>query len=601
MCTKAETFSSTGLDEYRSAKRCLDRTLATELEIKARRILSAHGVPADPRCNVRLDLASGPRLLLRGVPQDAGRIGNSGGVSSGGTFLGAGPNSSPSFGVSRRRLELDLVGERAGESHSTGAFGPGGGCASGIGGVCNGCDGGAGAAGGGCASPECQATTAATSSAAVPPVAEVSGVGGSRGEMTARGQPAAAAEAGQGDTRLSQRQVQELVDVQRNAERDFLASVTKLEEEHSLACDRHRDALKKSDAKETYQQEYMLKVDARVAQEDKRLALEKQRLLEESRRRKKEEAERRRRKDAARLRALWASDGDFFRVLSVVDLALASAVAAFRQGFSLAPAAILDAAWRLAVAECTEGGDGVVHGGGDGGGGVDGTGVVSPLGTSSGGAPSSFPAGAAVAAVATQGAAIGAACGSAAEDEGCGGIVDTESALRWAWSAAGSTAGAVIRTGYSSAGWLLGQTLHFVTPEVQCEVRAVVSLVGWLLSLILAMKIVGGLLGPGGWGPGGGGGGGPVCGAAQWVIVAAWVWGRFRDWVVLASRELCLFVAPAAVLVLAYGAALRYVERHRRPDGRWWVRGWDVRAVWSRALPAVASGALACLLGAQAA
>ncbi|CAM9152701.1 unnamed protein product [Scytosiphon promiscuus] len=597
-CVKAELFSSDDLDEYRSAKRFLERAHAAELEAKARRILDTHGVPVDLQCNVRMDERSGPRILLRGIPDDPGRICGGGGGGYGYGYralLDEGPGDAPPFGASRRRLDLHPGGEGTGEFRTSGASGRGFG-REGHGngsGVCN-----------GYASSEWQA----------------SGGGGLGGEGTIWDQPpartradgasataAAAAAVGGWETRLSQRQVQQLMTVRRNVVTDFEAYVTKVEDDRRLERERNRETLEARDAKDAHRQEYIARLDARDAREDERLAMEKERLLEENRRDRKEEAERRRREDAARLRELWAADGAFFRLLSLTDLAVAAAAAAFQKGFSLAPGTILEAAWGLVVAECTDGGGGVPSGGGGGGsgGGLGNHGTAPPVGTSPSswaGITSSFSAaggaaGAAAAASMTAegGAAFPGGCG--AGHEGC--AAEAESALEWVWSSAGSAAGAVVRAGYSSAGWLLGQTLGLVTPSVQCEVRAFLSLGGWLLSLILALKVVGGLLGPGGGGGGIRGAGGGV--AAQWVLVAAWVWGRFRDWVVLASRELVLFVAPTAVLVLAYGAGLRYVESHRRPDGRWWVQGWDVRALWSRALPAVVSGALACLLGAQVA
>lgn len=378
---------------------------------------------------------------------------------------------------------------------------------------------------------------------------------------------------------LQRTREQAMMAVRRSAERDFLECVTKQEEEHRRACDRDQAALEAQDAENTYRQEYIARLDTRGAREEERLAMERDRLLAKRRRREQDEEERQRRLDADRLRGLWSSDGDFLRLLSAVDLALAGAGAAFRKGFSLAPGAVLNAAWGLVVAECAEGGRGQ---------------VVAAAGASGAAPPLCTSPAAAVGFVSSSSAAVSGVEGGLEGYDGVGGGggggVESEGALWWAWSAAGSTAGAVIRAGYASAGWLLGQTLGLVTPDVQCEIRVVVSLGAWLLSLVLVMKLVGGLLG-------GQVGGGGV--AAQWVLLAAWVWGRFHDWVLHVSQELVLFFAPAPALVLAYGVALRYFERHRRPDGFWWVHGWDVRFLWSRALPAIGSGVLACILGAQ--
>ncbi|CAM9862076.1 unnamed protein product, partial [Hapterophycus canaliculatus] len=320
-CVRAENFSCAGLDEYRSAKMCLESARASDLETKARRILYAHGVPVDPRCNVRLDSASGPRLLLGGVPDDAAP---SGGEFGGGAFLGQVPSSAASFGVSRR-LALPSAGEGAEEAHPPGA-------AAGLG-----VGGEAGGGGGGDVSVVGRPSAGHRADGAI---------------SAAAAGAAGAALTGEWGARLFQRQVQELVAVRRDAERDFLACVTALEEDHGRACDRDYAEFLAQDAEETHRKEYMAMLDARGAREEERLDIEKRRLLEESRRHEEEEAERRRRQDAARLRELWASDHEFFRLLSLANLALASAAAGFKKGFSLAPGAILDAAWRLTVAEC---------------------------------------------------------------------------------------------------------------------------------------------------------------------------------------------------------------------------------------------------------
>lgn len=390
---------------------------------------------------------------------------------------------------------------------------------------------------------------------------------------------------------LSQQQVQQLFEVRRNAERDFLSCVTRQEEEHRRACDSDQTAFEARDDEETYRQEYIARLDARDVRERERIAIESRRQLAEEGRRRRDEEERKRRSDADRLKELWASDGEFFRLLSFAAASLASAAVAFTKGFTLAPGAMLDAAWSSVVAECAAEPGGVAG---------DGTGdepfVVS---TAAEWAPRGALAGCEDGVCGAGGAGGDAGWDEvAATGSGGGTGEESESALWWAWSTAGSSAWAVIRAGYSSTGWLLGKTLGLVAPTgLQCEIAAVLSLGGWLLTLMLAMKLAGVLFGRGG---AGGRGTITVSAAVHWMLLAAWVWGRFHDSVRHASRELLLLVAPAPALVLAYGAALRYVERHRRPDGCWWLRGWDVRVVWSRALPVVASGVLACVLGAQA-
>lgn len=554
---KAETFSATDLKEYQSAKRSLKKACATELEVKARRILSAHGVLAHQSYNVCLDLASGPTLLLRDFPDDAELVGGGcAGGDSGGLFIGAGASScaAAELGVGRQ-LALQSEGEdgepcRPGDATARGVSG---------GDVMSGAH--------DCGSPLAQ---------------------GGDSSIATWGQPPRRGGTEEGEVKRSRRRVQELMLVRRSAKRDFLACVTKQEEEHRRACDKDHAALEARDAEEAHRQEYIARLDMRCVHEEKRLAVERDRLLAEERRRKREEEERKRRADADRLKRLWSSDGNFLRLLSAADVALTAATVAFKKGFSLAPGAVLNAAWGLVVAECAEGG-------GDGFGTEAGAlGTAPPLCTSSAAIHASSSASVCGMGEALAGYDRACGCadgvwseGAAAGSGGAGG--GSESTLWWAWSTAGSTAGAVIRAGYASAGWLLGQTLGLVTPDVQCEIRVVLSLGAWLLSLVLVMKIIGGLLGRGD--------GGGI--AAQWVLLAAWVWGRFHDWVLHASHELVLFFAPAPALVLAYGSALRYFEQHRKPDGFWWVNGWDVRFLWSRALPALVSGALSCFLGAQ--
>ncbi|CAM9548136.1 unnamed protein product [Ectocarpus sp. 4 AP-2014] len=566
-CVKAETFSCEDLDEYRPAKRSLENAHAARLEVKARRILSIYGIPADPRCNVRLDSAGGPALLLRDVP----RLADDGGA---GLFIGV-DAASPSVG---RRLVLDSVKQEAGEKHPCGA-------------------------------PDNDDASDRRMDVSEENCGrEGNGVVGGEFSCSRRWQPPADApavelngssdvatwaqsSAGGGETQLSRRQQELVVAARRGAATDFMACVTKLEEEHRRACEREASSLKARDAEESYRQAYIARLDERSVREDVRLAMEKKRLQVEEARRRREEEDRKRRRDDQRREELQARDGGFWLALSGFEVCLAAAAAAYKKGISLAPGAILDAAWRLLVAECAD-----VSGGG-GGGVVATTGAVPPF--------CENPVGAAApAATLLEGGTAGALdnneeCGAGggwggAAAAAAGGPSDgSESALWWALSYAGSTAGAVVRAGYSSGGWLLGQTLGLVTPDVRCEVRAVFSLAAWLLSLALAQKIVGGLL----LGPGGGG---PATGVLRWLLLVVWVWARFQGWVVSAARGMLLLLAPAPALVLAYGLVMGYVERHRKPDGCWWVRGWDVRPVWFRVLPAVVASGLAWFLGGRA-
>lgn len=570
---KAETFSATGLDEYWSAKQSLENARARELEKKARRILSAKGILADPRCNVRLDLAIGPTLLLRDEPVHAGLYVGGGGGRGNGTELPIGAGASGGAVTGHSEME---GGERNhwSDAAACGATGTdlmseAHRCGSPLtrdGRAVRGCD-----------TSEHPATTASAAGAAVFGNSDLA----PWGQLPGRG-----GAGGVGEMQLSQQRVRELMDARRSAVQDFQDCVTKQEDEHRRACESDQAILEERDADETYRQQYVAHLDKRGEQEEERLASEREKVKAEERRREREEAGRKRQEDADRLERLWASDGDFLRVLSAADVALAAATVAFKKGFSLAPGAVFDAAWGLVVAECADGGTRAEAAGA--------WSADPPVCTSSAAVDASSSAAVAVSGVGKGLAGYQGECGGAGGVWGetaaaAGGVREGgEGALWWAWSTAGSTVGAVIRAGSASAGWLLGQTLGLVTPDVQCEIRVVLSLGGWLLSLVLAMKLVGGLLGRGN------GGGG----TEQWVLMAAWVWGRFHAWVLHASQELVLLFAPAPALVLAYGIALRYFEQHHRPDGNWRVNEWE-GFFWSRALPVVVSGALACYLGAQ--
>ncbi|CAM9389326.1 unnamed protein product [Ectocarpus sp. 6 AP-2014] len=344
-CVKAETFSCENLDEYRPAKRSLENAHAARLEVKARRILSIYGIPADPRCNVRLDSAGGPALLLRDVP----RLVDDGGA---GLFIGA-DTASPSVG---RRLVLDSVKREAGEKHPSGP--PDNGDASDR--RMDVSEENCGREGNGVVRGEFSCSPRRQPPADAPAV----GVDGNSDVATW-----ARASAGGGETQLSRRQQELVVAARRSAETDFMACVTKLEEEHRRACEREASSLKTRDAEESYRQAYIARLDERSVREDARLAMEKKRLQDEEARRRREEEDRQRRRDDQRREGLQARDGGFWLALSGFEVCLAAAAAAYKKGISLAPGAILDAAWRLLVAEC--GG-----GGGGGGGGVVVTGAV---------------------------------------------------------------------------------------------------------------------------------------------------------------------------------------------------------------------------------
>ncbi|CAN0402889.1 unnamed protein product, partial [Ectocarpus sp. 12 AP-2014] len=415
-CVKAETFSGEGLDEYRNAKQLLKDAQAVQLEKEARRILSNHGIFTHPCCNVRFDLASGPALLLRDVPGEE-KLGD-GGDGGAGLFIGADSDRTSTPCVCRRHVLA--VKQEAGDHRSI---------ALDYGGVVAGkhrrvdradesCrredEGAAGVEF--CGSWRCQPMTSAA------PAVE-----GSVGRDAATwARPSAGKGAGAvpgGEALLSR---QESLAVRRSAETEFKTRVTKLQEDHEQACDEEASRLKAWYAEESYRQAYFSRLDERSVLEASKIAMEMKRMQDEEAHRGREEEDAKRRRDDRRLEKLQARDGDFWIALSVLEVCLAVAVAAYNKG--LTPGVVLDAAWEVLVAECADGGVGVV--------------------------------------VTLEGGTTGALEGY---DDGACGVRDadgkwwrdaadgSEGALWWALSYARSTAGAVVRAGYSSGGWLLGQ------------------------------------------------------------------------------------------------------------------------------------------------
>lgn len=159
------------------------------------------------------------------------------------------------------------------------------------------------------------------------------------------------------------------------------------------------------------------------------LAMNKQRQKDETQRRKQhhqdeekhqevqDKVERKRRADEVRLKQLWYFDGNFRWLLSAADVLLAAATAAFGKGFSLAPGTVFNAAWRLVVARCSDGGRE----------------CAGSTGGASGAAPYLWTS-------------------SAAGGSG-GGVGEAgDRTLWWAFSTAGLTTEAALRAGYASAG-----------------------------------------------------------------------------------------------------------------------------------------------------
>ncbi|CBJ31606.1 hypothetical protein Esi_0268_0014 [Ectocarpus siliculosus] len=546
-CVKAETFSGESLDEYQTAKQLLKNAQAAQLEKEARRILSNHGIFAHPRCNVRFDSASGPALLLRDVSGEE-KLGDGGDGGSGLEEPGADCGGTAAPCMCRRHV-LDSVKQEAGD-HRGGAPDFGGVIARKHRRVDR-ADESCGRQEEGVARVKCSCSLRRQPMTSAAPAVE----GSVGSDVATWARPSGGAVAG-GETLLSRQE--ELLVVRRSAETEFKTHVTKLQEDHKRACEKEASRLKAWYAEESYRQAYFSRLDERSFLEASKIAMEMKRMQDEEAHRRREEVDAKRRRDDRRLEKLQARDGDFWLALSALEVCLVAAVAAYNKG--LTPRVVLDAAREVLVAECADGGVGVV--------------VTLEGGTT--GALEGYDDG---------------ACGARDADGGWwrDAADGSEGALWWALSYAGSTAGAVVRAGYSSGRWLLGKTLGLVIPDVRCEARTVFALVASLFFLALASRIVGGLLGSGR----------AHVVARRWLLVA-WVWARFQGSVLRAVWELLMLLAPTPALVMAYGYVLGYVERYRKPGGRWWVRGRDVRPVWFRVLPTVVSSALAWFLGARA-
>lgn len=565
-------FSATAWPEYECAKELLKNSHMQELELQARRIKTVHGLVADVNCNVRVDSSCGPALLLMDLPeQDSGYTSRLA-VTGGGDAAGVG-----------RRLALDPAAEGAQSSDTAGILGRGGG---GGGGVDFHDD--------GYSCPGEPVVDGILSSRAGTAGGDL-GVGafGDSGDDVGSWS-AVGLQVREGPLHHWQARQMTPAMVRRSAEADFLKYLTDREEELRRACDADRREQERREDQEVYRQEYMARLDARNEQEEERLKIEQQRLQvdEESHRWEQEKHELDR--DKTRLDGLWAEDGDFFWLLAAFDVLVASGTIVARKGFTLDPWAIWKAAYASLITDC------LISGGGDGG-------APGEIYSSS-----SIPSSSTAASVILQMSASGAATAAAAEcpppasflgatsgglptDVGgldvlqvCGPVAagdESGGALWWVWSTAGSAAGTLGRACYASTSWLLGQTLGAVIPSIQCEALAVSLFALWIVSLVLALKVIGLLVD------------GPVGPSARLAVLGVWVWGWFHAWLLEAGRELLLFVAPVPLLVLVYGATLRFFEKHRRPGGFWWVRGWDVRPIVSRALPTLVFCIAAWLLG----
>lgn len=105
-------------------------------------------------------------------------------------------------------------------------------------------------------------------------------------------------------------------------------------------------------------QAYFSRLDERSVRKAGKIATVMKRMQDEEAHRRREEEDAKRRRDDRRLEKLQARDSDFWLALSVFEVCLAAAVAAYNKGPD--PGAVLDAAWEVLVAECADGGVGVV-------------------------------------------------------------------------------------------------------------------------------------------------------------------------------------------------------------------------------------------------
>ncbi|CAM9556104.1 unnamed protein product [Sphacelaria rigidula] len=389
--------------------------------------------------------------------------------------------------------------------------------------------------------------------------------------------------------------------------REFSSYVTEQETAHQKACDEDRRALEKREEKNLHHREYIAQLDARNEQEERRLRMEEERLRAEDAEREQRKEQNTRRQQAYRRAELWAADGEFFHLLALGDLLIAACTIAWRGGFSLNPASLLSGVWGLVVADCREEFSGSVAR-------ATADSTISTAISTYAAANAAISAAAASTAAAASGCSLpsgneydpmgnggttqGGLCATAGgemsilpEDAGGSGTSPATAALWWAWSTVASYAGAAVHAGYSTSGWVLGQTLSLVSPDVKCEIKACLSTAAWLFSLWVALRLAGSL---------GADGRGPAAAVTRLIVLASWVWGKFHAQLIEATHEIFLPAVAAPLLVLAYAPFLRYVERHLKPAGVWWWRGWDVRPIVSRVGPTVVTAFVAVSLGLQA-
>lgn len=534
-CVKAETYYATDLPEYESAKSTLLNLRAREMEAQAKRILMVHNLHPDSSCNVREDEVEGPVLLLPPVPNVATQHLLQDDPQSRGAHVARAPYDGgirpPSF--------RSVMGGGIGESCEDGSYD-----------------------------------------------ADGSGEGGKDVESLFVGWERKDELVVTGTSReviVAQRQQQQegrqgalVVQAYQSARAKFLEYTTKLREEQRRCYDADQKEIVKREEKALYHHDRMRLLEARKGQEDRRLEIEASRQKAEDEERLRRRRERERKSEIDRLNMLWSLDADFLWTLAICDVVAYASTIMWH--WTVTPWTVGQALWGVIMAEC--------WGGPDASAAVSGLIAVPPAVT---GGMGEEP--------------VPLSCGLQPLEgfiEGTGDCVtakgdldasETSSRLWWVFSSVGSATGTAIEHGFSWVGWLLGQTLTLITPDIECEVRASIAMAGWVVGLFVSLRVAALLAGDDR---------GPGSGVSRAAVLVLFVWGKFHSEVVHVWRELLMPGAVAPLLVVCYGPVLRYVERHVKLRG-WWWRGWDVRPLVSRALPGAVGTATAGFLGAWAA
>ena len=534
---KAETFSATGLPEYETAKLALEDARTNQLRAQAQQTFAAHMTAAEPHLVKRLvgglKSASALTLLPRDLQDEY--LESGGGVVSSDDVgsVGGAEWSAPMAEDGVEHLSSDQGEGRNGDGHGRGD---------------------------------------AWAEGALPrgsPFVPVGGGVETSGRSTGTYGPTTLGNRVVAGT--AREQMLSLRAGYQSAAVEINALQIRLDERHEDECLKIRMALEERERKEASDNVRFAQQEAANRIRHKDLEMKKRAAEAAEKERECIRAEVERKKVDDRRRSLRSADNDFFRLLGLASAFVTAATAAARKGVSLSSSTPLEAVWWLVTAECREGG---------GNGGALASDPTSTTCSASSGTLSGYG----------DLCTVGSGDAVAGSDDGyLGGISSADTLFWWVLSAASSATGAITKAGGSAVGWLLGEALGLVVPVEQCEVYAVLSLVLWLCSLFVVMKVTGLIAGEVR---------GPVGAAIRSIVFGLGVWVRFHDWLLTTSQEVLLVVAPAPVLVLVYAGALRWFEQ--KPESCWQMGEYDLRPAVSRVVPAVVACALALFLGAQA-